>query len=444
MISSRQQKIIFRFLSSHPHPSLSIRPYSAATKSRGAIALTEDHGLCNTNTVNTTTRINLQLVSFPRSCTTMNRGRYAPWNPPLTSAHAIKQTNTTVLFSNVAASPPSTQVGNDRHTEEGKSKHSKQQSKDDSNIFLDNLGKIFLTTIALVLLSLLRSTKGNNAKAALRDDMEASALLDPLEIEDLRFANEHTLTKTVWDEILKEFREVGREKVTYGMFVNVVLRVLRRIHGEGATIQCGHLMDRVVIAEMDRVGREMDQRENNEKSDGVTRDLELSLSFLLTALSLALYSTVADRIDALYNAMVLLQGLNNDAGESTAVQASTDSDLETLKREQPSVSLNQVEQMVQHLQNTCQLVPDAQIVETNANIPYQTYRVGDGAELTKRAREGMMGKKNDAKGAEDQGKDVGGDVVRLEDFYGILKSRSVCAWGECYGKKNDRMATSDR
>jgi len=228
------------------------------------------------------------------------------------------------------------------------------------------------------------------------------------------------------------------------MFMNVVLRVLRRIHGEGATIQCGHLMDRVVIAEMDRVGRQMDERENHEKSDSVARELELSLSFLLAALSLALYSTVADRIDALYNAMVLIQGLNHDAGDSTTAQESTDSDLETLKREQPSVSLNQVEHMIQHLQNTCQLVPDAQIVETNSNIPYQTYRVGDGAELTKRAREGMMGKTKNVKEAEDERQDIGGDAISLEDFYAVLKSRSVCAWGECYVKKNDRMATSDR
>ncbi|KAL3783742.1 hypothetical protein HJC23_004861 [Cyclotella cryptica] len=372
-------------------------------------------------------------------------GRNPRWDPALTST---RQMTANLFFSTVTPSP-STQVShapsshsNDERKNEDKSQHSKQQKKDDSNIFLDNLGKIFLTTIALVLLSLLRSTKGNNARAALRDDIEASALLDPLEIEDLRFANENLLTKSVWDEILKEFREVGRERVTYGTFMNVVLRVLRRIHGEGATIQCGHLMDRVVIAEMDRVGREIDASEKDGESCDATKEIELPLSFLLAALSLALYSTVADRIDALYNVMVLIQGFNNDAGESTTAPLSIDPEPETLRKELPSVSLVQVEQMIQHLQNTCQLVPDAQIVETNANVPYQTYRVGDGTELTKRAREAMAGKNKNAKEADDEGSRS--DSVVLEDFYAILKSRSVCAWGECYVKKNDRMTTSDR
>ncbi len=84
--------------------------------------------------------------------------------------------------------------------------------------------------------------------------------------------------------------------------------------------------------------------------------------------------------------------------------------------------MQQVEEMIQHLQNTYQLVPDAQIVETNSNVPYQTYRVGDGAELTRRACEGFG---NQSVGEE--------DGVALQDFYAILKSRSV-----------DVMSTSDR
>jgi hypothetical protein len=61
------------------------------------------------------------------------------------------------------------------------------------------------------------------------------------------------------------------------------------------------------------------------------------------------------------------------------------------------------------------------------------YRVGDGAELTLRACEGLGFVGEDRSAA-----------VNLEDWYAILKSRSVCAWGECYVKKSDRFATSDR
>ena len=320
------------------------------------------------------------------------------------------------LLSTVAATPQSSssdQSNTSEKSSDGNDNKSKDKKKDDSNIFLDNLGKIFLSTIALVLLSLLRSNKGNNAKAALREDIESTALLDPLEIEDLRLANDH-LTREVWDVIVKKFR--GKDVITYGLFMNGVLGVLRTKYGEGTTIQYGHLMDRVVIRELERVARE-------ENDEGLSRDMELPVSFFLTALSLALNSTIADRVGALYNIMLQAQG---DAinGESTSEQ---------------TVSMKQVEEMVQHLQSTCQLVPDAQIVPTNSDIPYQTYRVGNGAELTRRACEGLNmidGEINDG--------DKASRAINLKDFYAILKSRSVCAWGECYVKKTDKMATSDR
>lgn len=117
--------------------------------------------------------------------------------------------------------------------ESGNSESSnKNKKKDDSNIFLDNLGKIFLSTIALVLLSLLTSNKGNNANAALRVDIESTALLDPLEISDLRDANDF-LTKDVWDEIVMEFVNCGlTDEVTYVQLMNV-LKVLRQKVGGG-------------------------------------------------------------------------------------------------------------------------------------------------------------------------------------------------------------------
>ena len=321
--------------------------------------------------------------------------------------------NNNNLFSTVAATTQQSQSNQSSSSDKSSDDKSNEKKKDDSNIFLDNLGKIFLSTIALVLLSLLRSNKGNNAKAALRENIESAALLDPLEVEDLRLANDH-LTREVWDEIAKKFS--GQEAITYGLFMNGVLGVLRNKHGEGATIQCGHLMDRVVIRELERVARE-------EKVVGLSRETELPVSFLLTALSLALNSTITDRVDALYNIMRNAQG-DNANEESTSEQ---------------TVSIKQVEEMVQHLQRTCQLVPDAQIIPTNSDIPYQSYRVGNGAELTQRACEGLNILDRDG---ENSGS--GSKAVYLKDFYAILKSRSVCAWGECYVKKTDKMATSDR
>lgn len=326
-------------------------------------------------------------------------------------------------FSTVAAASPShiaadtkSNAGQDNNKSSSNDTNSKK--KDDSNIFLDNLGKIFLSTIALVLLSLLRSNKGNNAKAALREELESNALLDPLEISDLRDANDF-FTIEIWNAIVQEFARDGTNfvdmNVTYGQFMKTVLTVLKQQVGEGATIQFGHLMDRVVIKELER--RLKQQQQQIEAEDHENKK-EVPLSFLLTALSLAMNSTVADRVEALYNVMVLSEEDDN-----------TPAEIEKRKK----VTMQRVEEMVQHLQHTCQLVPDAQIVPTVSNIPYQMYRVGDGAELTRRACEGLgfIG--------EDRGV-----AVDLDDWYAILKSRSVCAWGECYVKRTDRFATSDR
>ncbi|KAL7455285.1 hypothetical protein ACHAWC_006843 [Mediolabrus comicus] len=313
---------------------------------------------------------------------------------------------------------------NNRNSNSNSSTDNKKEKKkdDDSNIFLDNLGKIFLSSLGIVLLMLFRSTKSSNSRIALRDEMENEALLDPLEIDDLRRANTD-FTIAVWNTIVErvknEFIARGVSSVTYPQFLSLVMSVMKEMKGEGFTIQMGHLIDRVVIAELER--RRSDDKNNildevtsvNQESD------ELPLSFLLTSLSLALNSTVADRIRVLYECMLLL---DTDGGGG----------------EESNTSSVQVESMIQNLQSTCQLVADAQIVETNSKVPYQTFRVGTGKELIRRAREGYGGKK----GQPGVTREVEGPIT-MEDFHAILKSRTVCAWGECYIKKTSRTSTSD-
>jgi hypothetical protein len=307
-----------------------------------------------------------------------------------------------------------------------------KKKDDDSNIFLDNLGKIFLSSLGIVLLMLFRSTKSSNSRIALRDEMENEALLDPLEIDDLRRANTD-FTIDVWNTIVErvknEFIARGVSSVTYPQFLSLVMSVMKEMKGEGFTIQMGHLIDRVVIAELER--RRSDDKNNildevtsvNQESD------ELPLSFLLTSLSLALNSTVADRIRVLYECMLLLDTDGGGGEESNTSSGNNNNNL---------VSEVQVESMIQNLQSTCQLVADAQIVETNSKVPYQTFRVGTGKELIRRAREGYGGKK----GQPGVTREVEGPIT-MEDFHAILKSRTVCAWGECYIKKTSRTSTSD-
>jgi len=261
--------------------------------------------------------------------------------------------------------------------------------------------------------------------------MENAALLDPLEIEDLRCANSD-FTMEVWntivEEIKNEFVARGISSMTYPQFLSLVMRVMKDVKGEGFTVQMGHLMDRVVIAELERrrEGNDDNAAGHQEGSD------ELPLSFLLASLSLALNSSVADRIRVLYDSMLIGNEMNSSSSSSEGQEESTNTNNNDASKEQ-------VEEMIQNLQSTCQLVPDAQIVETNSKVPYQTFRVGTGSELAQRAREGYGGKK----GSQGVTRDGDGPVT-LEDFHAILKSRTVCAWGECYIKKSSRTSTSDR
>ena len=310
----------------------------------------------------------------------------------------------------------------------------KEKKKDDSNIFLDNLGKIFLSSLGIVLLMLFRSTKSSNSRIALRDEMENEALLDPLEIDDLRRANTD-FTIDVWNTIVErvknEFIARGVSSVTYPQFLSLVMGVMKEMKGEGFTIQMGHLIDRVVIAELERRRRD-DKNNNLDEVTSVNQESdELPLSFLLASLSLALNSTVSDRIRVLYECMRLLD-TDGGGGEESNISSSSSNNNNNL------VSEVQVENMIQHLQSTCQLVADAQIVETNSKVPYQTFRVGTGKELIRRAREGYGGKK----GQPGVTREVEGPIT-MEDFHAILKSRTVCAWGECYIKKTSRTSTSD-
>ena len=340
---------------------------------------------------------------------------------------SIANTQQRLHFSTMAAttnnSNTSPSSGNENTTTNNKTK---QEKKDDSNIFLDNLGKIFLSSIGLVLVLLLRSTKSNNSRVALREEMESAALLDPLEIEDLRCANSD-FDMNVWnaivEEIKNEFVARGLVSMTYPQFLSLVMRVMKDRKWEGFTVQMGHLMDRVVIAELER--RRAANVAGQEGSDD-----ELPLSFLLASLSLALNSSVADRIRVLYDSMLIGNEMNSSSSSEEGDQSTNTN---------TNASKEQVEDMIQNLQSTCQLVPDAQIVETNSKVPYQTFRVGTGSELTRRAREGYGGKK----GSQGVTKEADGPVT-LEDFHAILKSRTVCAWGECYIKKSSRTSTSDR
>jgi hypothetical protein len=85
--------------------------------------------------------------------------------------------------------------------------------------------------------------------------------------------------------------------------------------------------------------------------------------------------------------------------------------------------------MVGNLQKTCQLVPDAQIVETTTKYPYQTHRIGTPQELVGM---GQIMKKEELSEKACAPKED--SFWSCQDFHHLLRSKSVCAWGECYVK----------
>jgi hypothetical protein len=284
------------------------------------------------------------------------------------------------------------------------------KSKTVGDHFLDNLGKIFLSGIGLIIGSLVRSSYSTSDKTALRTKTEVISALDPFEIDDLRAANDE-LTPKVFRLIIERFEQLGylghgEHRIQYEEFVSIVMKTMEGIKNDGFTIQLGYLIDRVVVGIL--------------KKDGENTDGKLDILLLLTALSLCLHSSVKERVAILFELM-----LKYDSNKVNTVPEKNNNE----DGNYPSVKLERVQKMVGNLQKTCQLVPDAQIVETTTKYPYQTHRIGTPEELVGMGQ--VMKKEELSDRACSTKKD---SYWSCQDFHHLLRSRSVCAWGECYIK----------
>ena len=284
---------------------------------------------------------------------------------PETSAAAEKTTTTTAETKTTTT------------TEKPKAK------QDAANFFLDNLGKIFLTAIIGVIGTLVRSSYNTSNKNKVRDGLEDTAAIDPVEIEDLRIANSE-LTPEVFRQIMKDLDQQYDSShgsmssmISYQEFLLSVRRTMSRLKGGAFTIELGHLLDRVVAAVL---------KEHNKSADE-----EMPMALWLTLLTLALNSSVSDRIQILFE---IMQG----------------------EEEEDVLMFRQVRPMVGYLQETFQLVPDGQVVPTETKYPTQQFRRGGPEDLVPW-----------------EGTDR--DAVDFDAFASILRTKSVCAWGECYQRK---------
>ncbi|GKY98626.1 hypothetical protein MPSEU_000819300 [Mayamaea pseudoterrestris] len=261
-----------------------------------------------------------------------------------------------------------------------------------SDVFFDNLGKIFLAAIGLLVATLVRSYMGTNGRNRMRELLMEQASLDPLEIEDLRVANSE-FDLPVFHEIIKELEEAfpHQTSITYSEFVNQVRQTMKRLKGDAFTIQLGHLLDRVVLEIQQDQGRSSQDPE--------------PIALWMTVLSLALYSPVPERMQALFQVMQATASSNNDVNGSDSSSTGP-----------AVVTMQDVRAMVGYLQCSHQLVPDAQVVATDEKFPIQKYAKGKPEDLF-----------------EWDGNET--DEIDVDAFADVLRSTAVCAWGECYHRR---------
>ncbi len=288
----------------------------------------------------------------------------------------------------------------------------------ESNLFLDNLGKIFLIGIGSVIVTLVRSSYNTSNRHLIRDRLEEIAAIDPKEIEEFREANSE-LTLDVLRQILRfyyteEIQSIDASGVTttsYEDFVTAIRKIMATKfpkEGESFTIQTGHYLDRMVVAALQERGEgaphvaESAQKSNN-----------LPAALLFAAMASAMNGSVSDRIRILHEILVVEEEIQKQQQEQMGMISSKNSAGASAAAD--SVPLARVRDMVGYLQETCQLPPDTQIVPTDRKYPTQLWRRATPMDMVP--------------DTENETNDI--DLV---EFAAILRTKSVCAWGECYMK----------
>jgi hypothetical protein len=321
------------------------------------------------------------------------------------------------LSTEVRAQTAAAAAANAAMANEASGGKSGAKKKNEPNLFLDNLGKIFLFSIGAVIVTLVRSSYNTTNRHEVRDRLEEIAAIDPKEFEDFREANSE-LTIDVMRHILsiyyREFSKTsGGENLVFASSYDEFVIAIRTImatrfpkQGESFTIELGHFLDRIILAVLERRGEGAPMAEN----DG------LPVALFFAALASAVNGSLSDRIRILHEILIMEeQERQLRVGAGMTLETSTNGALAT-----NSIPLARVRDMVGYLQDTCQLPPDTQIVPTEQKYPTQQWRRATPSD--------MLPDVSESEGEPEDGeKDV--DLV---EFAAILRTKSVCAWGECY------------
>ncbi|GMI04825.1 hypothetical protein TrVE_jg13362 [Triparma verrucosa] len=286
-----------------------------------------------------------------------------------------------------AGSSSSSTPGNNGDSSE---KKKAADDDDDSNVFLDNLGKIFGLCILSIVLMVVRSSRGSTNRGNIRDEIEDTAVLDPVEIEDMRSLNEE-FSADLFRKVVGEVYSKFPEECTYKEFLSTTMSTLRKATKDPTfSIQVGHNIDRVVFSL---------PQYHDEKT--------YPNSLFLTVLTMAVYSTVNDRIKLIFEIA---------ARQSNASSA--------------KVSEHATAEIVQHLADTCQLPAENQVIEVGSPYPVQQYERATGEQMVRCVRKPYKDKSPEVTYAAVGGE---GEDVDFEQWEKIMKSRlGPCPWGECY------------
>jgi hypothetical protein len=278
-----------------------------------------------------------------------------------------------------------------------------------------------------------------------RYQLEETAILDPLEINELRTVNAGALTTAVFRQILNDLivyimkqqqqhkqLQQSRDDISllYDDFVSSVRCTMTRLHGPLATVEFGHLIDRVIVHAISA-------------NEGWSSTKSMPLIFLCTVLSLAHAAPVPERMQMLYEAIQVRNYLqckfsSNDSFPGTTENMADGSTGASLCWTQSRVTMADVKEVVQYLQLTCQLVPEVQVIPIfEQKYPVQQYKVATAEELVEWDKLAANQSVEEGPGPETNVvmDALSASEADVDAMAHVLRSQAVCAWGECYHKK---------
>lgn len=335
---------------------------------------------------------------------------------------------------------------------------------DKEGIFSKHGGKMVLGFLGALGLWFLRNHLGNKSFDALKDEVEAACPLEPEEVEEFRCLNDYPppTFRKVLDSARKAFPS-GR--ATYPEFV-------RHVTASGTLPEplfAGNLLDRLVltaaahrgflgaaargepapapslvasgVSRTGGLGNDVGLAERgggwgggpDDTASAVTAggEEELDLDFLMVAFSTAVNTTPAERIGQLWELM-----RDDSFGQP---EESTGGNLKDEKYKEEYIPAARAEKMVGLLLAGQQLPVGRYAVKDETRVwPVQQYRFASASDVflkglvdlhqeqEKRGKgwiERKLGKAYDPRSEEQ---------ISYELFERVLRSGSVCAWGECF------------